>query len=473
MNLLFENLQTMSETQKLEERNAFNPQTYIDIKRALNKNNFYKDKFFLNTDLPEHNNVNNFKFALYVKCAIMDDVRDWQLYHGRDGVGVNVGKFIINLIDETIDFTYYLDNVTDVAKRIKSHLSDIELDEIIKVIESGIENVKKLFSQKNFYYRLTNKMNRHDRWSDSFTIKDEQTEPKVEEIQNLTEDFDSTMPTWLMKAIRQDHTQYGGHTSYGLPLDTMKWEITEPPTTGKLPREFNDVIACLIDISGEAKRGNYIVYSPKLQLGNELTIRINGRDRRIETMSMKSLAPYIKEFAIAKNVAEVRQDVTNKRDDRFNSTVDTPQRVAIKNQNWLKTYDKSGYLVDPEKYKKMLAKLHQNDYATRLEELYVVLTDCKLKIKEFLSRDDFLPDAKDDTSPYNLDYGTPASKFNEINRLYTQAARLYRYALGDLDGISAQKPTGYLGGEAYKEFNKHLAEAETNIVKVLDIVEHN
>ena len=470
MSLLFENLQTMSETQKLEERNAFNPQTYVDIKRALNKDNIYKDKFFLNTDLP-YNEINDFRFFLRVKCAIMDKVRDWELNKGRDGVGLNVGTFTINTIDETIEFKPYYDTLTEIAKNINYNVKDVSEEEIINIIKSGIENVKKLFSQKNFYYRLTNQKNYEDRWSDSFNIKDEQTEIKNEETQTLTEDFDPSMPTWLMKAIRQDNTKFNGHHSYGLPLDTMKWEITNPPESGKLPNQLDDIIACLIDISGENRTGNYLVYAPALYLNNEARIRINNRDRRIETMSMKALAPYIKEFAIAKNVAEVRQDVTNKRDDRFNSTLDTPQRVAIKNQNWLKTYDKSGYLVDPEKYKKLLAQLHQDDYATRLEELYMVLSDCKTKIKEFISRDDFLPDAKDDDSPYGVDYKSPSSKFKEINNAYNQAIRLYRYALGDLDGISTQKQTGYFGGEAYKSFNQHLADAEVQIVKVLNVID--
>lgn len=471
MSLLFENLQAMNEAEKLEEKNAINPQTYIAIKRALNKENIYKDKFFLNTDVPEHSS-DSFRFFMHLKCAFMDKVKDWELSQGRNGVGVTVGNFIVNIIDETIDFKWDYQTAEETMKRIMYNLPDLDEAEVTKIIEAGIENVKKLFGQKNFYYRLTNKRGNENRW-DNFNIKDEEVEPKVEDAEPLTEDFDKSMPTWLMKAIRQNNAAKG--TGYSLyPLDTMKWEITAPPISGKLPTQWGDdstVIAVLIDISGEDRKGDYLVYSPLLRINNDATIYINNRNRRIETMSMKALAPYIKEFAIAKDAPISRRELINKKNDRAVDTDGSVKRVPYRDQAWNKMYDKSGYLVDPEKYKKLLAQLHQDDYATRLEELYVVLSECKTKIKEFISKDDFLPDAKDDTSPYSVDYKSPSYKFKDISKAYNQAVTLYRYALGDLEGISTQKQTGYFGGEAYKSFNKHLADAEIEIVKVLNIVD--
>lgn len=472
MSLLFENLQAMNEASKLEERNAFNPQTYIAIKRALNKENTYKDIIFLNTDLPS-NPTDEFKFGLKVKCAIVADVKDWQYDNNYDGRGEDIGTFIINTIDETITFKPYYNGIEGAVERIARRIQNqISAEEIKTIIENGIANVEKLFAQKNFYYRLTNKSNRHDKWSGSFNLRDENVEPKTEDVENLTEDFDPSMPTWLMKAIRQDNSRYSGHNGSIYPLDTMKWEITAPPISGKLPNEMEDVIACLIDVSGEDKRGSYLVYSPRLGLNIDGRIRINYRERRIETMSMKALAPYIKEYAVATNVPESKKDVTAKRDDRFNANLGSIDRVKPSNQGYNKVFDKSGYVVDPEKYKKILAQLHQQDYAARLEDLYTVLTDVKSKIKDYVSSDDFLSDAKDDDSPYSVGTGTKSSRIDAVIKSYNKAVANYRYALEDLEKVSTTGVSGYWSSSpAYKAFNDHVKVAEEATVAVLNVIE--
>lgn len=470
--LLFENLQTMNEASKLEERNAFNPQTYIAIKRALNKENTYKDIIFLNTDLPS-NPTDEFKFGLKVKCAIIPDVKDWQYDNNYDGRGEDIGTFIINTIDETIAFKPYYNGIEGAVERIVRRIQNqIPAEEVKAIIENGIANVEKLFTQKNFYYRLTNKANKHDKWSGNFNLRDENVEPKTEETETLTEDFDSSMPVWLMKAIRQDNSRYSRHNGSIYPLDTMKWEITAPPITGKLPNEMKDVIACLIDISGEDKRGSYLVYCPRLGLNIDGTIRINDRERRIETMSMKALAPYIKEYAVATNVPESKKDVTAKRDDRLNAGLGSVNRVKPSNQVFNRKYDKSGYIVDPEKYKKQLAQLHKTDYAERLEDLYTVLTDVKSKIKDYMASDDFLSDAKDDKSPYSVGFHTKSSKINEVIKTYNKAVTNYRYALEDLDKLGAGGTTGYWStSPAYKAFDGHVKDAEEHTVAILNIIE--
>lgn len=79
--------------------------------------------------------------------------------------------------------------------------------------------------------------------------------------------------------------------------------------------------------------GQYKVYAPKLGIGYEETITVNNRDRKISLMSMKALTPYIKEYAVAKDVSSARDEVRNKKLDRDKSTTGSINRVDPEQQN--------------------------------------------------------------------------------------------------------------------------------------------
>ena len=293
----------------------------------------------------------------------------------------------------------------------------------------------------------------------------------------LKEDFDASMPNWLMRAIKMDNAN-GGHKdrNYYMPLDTMKWEVEPFPDKGKLNDISKDeFVALLVDKSGDAHKGDYIVYFPSALIGNNETININGRNRRIDSMSLKALAPYVKEYAHTTNKFDALLTIRNKQKDRLDARTGSVDRID-KNDRYAYAYatkfDKSGYIVDPNKYVKLLAQIHQQDYANRLEDLYVVLSDVKNKIKDFISADDFLPDAKDDASVYTVDSKSKSRYFDRINKYYNEAVSNYRRALKELDNISTSKNASWSNTTpAYVEFNNFIRRSEQATINVLDIID--
>lgn len=293
----------------------------------------------------------------------------------------------------------------------------------------------------------------------------------------LKEDFDPSMPSWLARAIKMKNTNSMGHKdySYNIPFDTMKWTVEQFPEKGKLGDIGNgEYIALLIDASGDEHKGDYIVYFPAAYIGNNETIYINGRNRRIDSMSLKSLAPYVKEYAHAIDTSDSVKNVKQIQMDRANAKSGSIDRIDKEDRYryaYATKFDKSGYIVDPNKYVKLLAQIHQQDYANRLEDLYVVLTDVKNKIKDFISADDFLPDAKDDASAYTVYSKSKSRYFDQINKSYNDAISNYKHALGELDNISKSKNADWSNTPAYVEFNKYVKRSEESTVKVLDIID--
>lgn len=293
----------------------------------------------------------------------------------------------------------------------------------------------------------------------------------------LKEDFDSSMPSWLARAIKMNNTNSMGHKDYNytMPLDTMKWKVEPFPEKGKLDNiGDNEYIAMLIDTSGDEHKGDYIVYFPAAFIGNNESIYINGRNRRIDSMSLRALAPYVKEYAHTVGNIDAVRNVRQKQIDRNNAKSGSIDRIDKDNRyayGYDTKFDKSGYIVDPDKYVKLLAQLHQQDYANRLEDLYVVLSDVKNKIKDFMSADDFLPDAKDDTSAYSVGSKSKAKYFNEISKNYNNAISNYKHAIDELDNISKSKNAKWSHTPAYVEFNNYVKRSEEATVSVLDIID--
>lgn len=466
--LLFENLQLMSNTSKVEESNVISPRMFNIFKSALNNDNPYKDEIEFGVNIPDIND-NKYNFELRVTCAPVKDSDD--RFYVRYGNGVTVATYAINVIDEKFELINS-DEITRAADNvIKYYNIEVSSDELIDTFKIALSNLEQVFNQKNFYYRLSNLRNRIP--VRDFIEKNENIESKTEEVDVLTEDFDPSMPTWLMKAIRQERSRYNHNTATSnYPLDTMKWEITEPPVTGKLPAEINDVIACLIDVSGDKDLGQYKVYAPKLGIGYEETITVNNRDRKISLMSMKALTPYIKEYAVAKDVSSARDEVRNKKLDRDKSTTGSINRVDPEQQNDFffrnMDIDKSGYVVDPEKYKKLLASMKSNEYSDRLDDLYIVLTNLKQQMKDFVNADDFFADGKSDEREYTVGYSTKSKHFPKMLEAYNSAVSNYKQATNLLDNIkNGTSRSEWFNTPAYLEFTSKINAAESKCADII------
>ena len=485
---LFENLQIMKKESKetLIERDTLSVSEYNKIKIALNKNNSMKGNFILH---PGKIEGDNYRLRLTVYGAFKNKEHDDNSYHSynrdkkndevtRDGVGTKLYDAYINLIDETIKFgdiqKYY---ISDYIMRYEKYLlhnntinrNEIDVDSllqsIIDVAEASKNDLENVLHSKNFIYNLTGKRKVLPKDSEKYNL----------DLENavLKEDFDPSMPNWLKKAIKMNNSKrsYSGHKdlNYVMPLDTMKWTVEPFPEKGKLNNIGDDeFIALLIDKSGDSHDGDYITYFPSAYIGNNETININGRNRRIDSMSLRALAPYVKEFAHTVGYEKSISDVRQKQQDRALSKDGSLDRINDED-NWHYGYadkiDKSGYVVDPNKYKRLLAQMKHEDYASRLNDLYVVLSDVRTKLKEFISKDEVIPEPGSD---YNRN-----RMFNRINRAYKhyhEALSKYNYAVDTLEKIKDGKDDGWRG-ESFTSFDRHVADAEVNVVNCLNELE--
>ena len=486
--LLFENLQTMNEASKLEERKALSVSEYNKLKLALNKHNVMKANFILH---PGDIEVNDYKLRIKVYGAFrsFEQTRDsYYAYSSHEltndqatqrGVGVHLYNVYVNLIDETVKFdearrSWELDNYLN---RYEQQLinsdsiakGEINVESIKNTIADVIANSKvdleQTLSSKNFIYNLTGRAKTEPSYSSKYNL-----DLDVENA-SLTEDFDPSMPNWLMRSIKMNNVQRNSDhkdVNYTMPLDTMKWEVEPFPEKGKLGDiADSQYIALLIDKSGDEHRGQYIIYFPAAYIGNHETIYINGRNRRIDSMSLKALAPYIKEYA---HTVDFVTDVTNVRQkqmDRATAQDGMVNRKPDANDWWSRDKrDKSGYIVDPNKYKRLLAQNKQDKYSDRLNDLYLVLSDVRNTLKDYMSSDDTIPTAG------KKDYGRD-NKFNKGSRAYKEySAALAEYgdALADLDNIASGKKD--MWGESFESFERAVKNAEKYIVNCLTILEN-
>lgn len=487
MSLLFENLQALTNFQKLEERKILNVSEYNKLKVALNKHNTMKANFILHPgEIEEY----DYKLKIKIYGAFRSFEQTRQSFHAyrdnisndqasRDGVGVRLYDVYINLIDESIKFSDSFNNwgLDSYLKKYEKQLidnqsistGDMNLESIKatidKVINQSKIDLEQALASKNFIYNLTGKAKTEPSDSKKYNL-----DLDVENI-TLTEDFDSSMPNWLMRAIKKHNASRNidGHKdiNYNMPLDTLKWEVKPFPEKGKLDNiGNNEYIALLIDKSGDEHQGNYIIYFPAANIGNYETITINGRNRSISSMSLRALAPYVKEYAhTVDRVADI-QDLRQKQQDRATSQQGLIDRKSNEYDFWSRDIrDKSGYIVDPNKYKRLLAQNKQDKYADRLNDLYVVLMDVKSNLSSYMSNDDTIP------SPGKRDYGKD-NKFNKGSRAYKEysaALSEYSSALEYLDNIKAGEKDRW--GESFEQFEKAIRAAEMRMVNCLNILE--
>lgn len=466
--LLFENLQMMHESKLnrkiMKEGRGLSPSEFNKLKIALNKHNVLKNILVLSAVSDSRDYRSDHYTTILDVYGMFKEVNSYR--SADEGSGQELYSIKINLINDKIEFldsynnSYIKDYVKQATKTDVYEGSDPEqlYNTLMQVIEDSKKDIEEVLKSKNFIYNLTRHAKYHG--SEDYTLD-------LDESTNLAEDFDPSMPNWLMRAIRINNQRYGREDAkYNYALDTLKWNNDTIPDKGKLDQYFANgyIVAVLIDRSGDLNNDDYIVYAPSLYINNNATITINGRNRRIDSMSMKALTPYIKDIAIAdKNNSAIQQKQQDRRDAKSGSI----DRVDPDDYRYSHSdIDKSGYIVDPNKYTKLLAQAHQEDYNNRLEDLYVVLSGVKDSIKKFMNADNFLPDAKG-TSIYDSKF----ERFSSIASYYKSALYDYNLALKELDSISNAKNANWSSEPAFKQFDKYICSAETKCAKVLTSIE--
>ena len=484
---LFENLQAMKESKRLIERDSLSVSEYNKIKIALNKNNPMKANFILHPGKVEQD---NYKLRIKIYGAFRSFERTRDSYHAwkgelkndqatKEGVGIELYNVYINLVDDSIkfsdvDYDYYIKRYINnykgqLIKDGSVNSAEMDVDNltnvIIDVAEKSKVDLETLLKSKNFIYNLTGKKKTEPKDSSQYNLDLENT--------TLNEDFDPSMPNWLMRAIKMNNdSRFNSHKdpNYNMALDKMKWTVEPFPEKGKLANiSDNERIALLIDRSGDSHKGDYIVYFPSAYIGNNETIEINGRNRRIDSMSLRALAPYVKEYAHSIDSANFTKEIVTKQRDRGLSRDGSIDRVTPDDRymyTYATTIDKSGYVVDPNKYTRLLAQLKSNEYSDRLEDLYTVLCDLRTKLKSYFSQDNIIPDPKADR------YSSNRVSIYNIKRAYEyyeSATSAYRDAIKNLENISSGSKGRW--GEAKDEFEKNVKASETNVVNCLNVIE--
>ena len=485
---LFENLQTMQESSALLERDNLTVSEYNKLKVALNKNNAMRANFILH---PGRVEVEGYKMRIRVYGAFRSFEKTKIAYHAaysdsdsftndqitRDGVGVVLYNIYINLIDNSIKFgdvvhSYELDRYLSRYEDLLLDNGSIKSDEldlqnlkstIIEVANASKIDIEQALLSKNFIYNLTGTRKTKQSSSPEYNLNLEST--------TLKEDFDPSMPNWLMRAIKLNNSNKSfSHRdlNYTMPFDTMKWEVEPFPEKGKLDTiGNNEYIALLIDASGDEHKGDYVVYFPAAYIGNYETITVNNRNRQISSMSLRALAPYVKEFAHTVGNEKSVNDVRQKRQNRAIAQDGSIDRTIDQDDYWSRDIrDKSGYIVDPNKYKRLLAQNKQGEYSDRLDDLFLVLTDVRTKIKDYMSNDETIP------SPGKKDYSRD-SKFNRGTRAYreySEAINNYSDALEILEKIRNAEKDRW--GESFEIFDDYVKQSEKHTVNCLNILEN-
>ena len=479
---------TLKESTTLLERDTLSVSEYNKLKIALNKNNSMKANFILH---PGEVNAFNYKMRIPIYGAFRSFEKTKNAYHSysnkdtltndqvtQKGVGIPLYNVYINLIDESITFNdvgyYGLDRyLKNYEQKLISDDSlrsgEIDLENlkasILEVAEKSKKDLSQALLSKNFIYNLSGKRKTKNSNSPEYNLD---LESAV-----LKEDFDSSMPNWLMRAIKMNNYEHnkGNHKdlNYTMAFDTMKWKVEPFPEKGKLDNINDDeYIALLVDKSGDEHKGEYTVYFPSAYIGNNETIEINGRNRKIASMSLRALAPYVKEYAHTIDSFDSVIGVRNKQKDRGIAQSGSIDRKS-KNYNWRSgdKLDKSGYIVDPNKYKRLLAQNKHTEYADRLNDLFIVLSDVRTKLKDFMAGDDVIP------TPGEKDYSRDRN-FNKGSRAYKEysnSLNSYSNALSVLEKIKNGQRDYW--SESFETFEQAVKSAEKYAVNCLNILENN
>ena len=479
---LFENLQLMKENKALKERSDLSPSEYNKLKIALNKNNPMRGNFIIH---PGKTRQTDYKLIITIYGAFKSfekkNISTWDKDKipasdkSKEGLGIELYTLYLNLIDNDIKFVdkyyideYYIDRYVNslIQSGALDNKNEIDKKSLLNTIKQAAENSKEsvtqfLLSSKNFIYNLSGSAKSGKQTDYTLDLN----ENKV-----LNEDFDPSMPNWLKIAIKNlnGNDKYG-HKDYSqnYSLDTLKWTVEPfPKEKGKVldieNNEKGEIIALLIDESGDKHLGDYIVYCPKLNIGYTETIDINGRTRQIAKISLRSLAPYVKEYAHAIDSQQNRDDVRDKKINRANNQEGSINRTDVGDywKNTYSTYDKSGYMIDPKKYKRLLAQKNASKYSQQLEDLYVVLNDVKEKLNNYIVVK--MPDAK-------MDKYISTVNIKKCIDIYATACDRYRWATDSLKEIESGNKSYYR--EGFEKFKQYITECNLKVVELLNIIE--
>lgn len=216
----------------------------------------------------------------------------------------------------------------------------------------------------------------------------------------------------------------------GYNLDSVNVVEGDVPEKASDPRlkEPNIPIFLLKDSSGRTQ-----VYAKGIN-DNELAY-FDDRDRAFKYLPMKDLLANCVGFAYIDSLDTSNQNVGEKRNNRaafrnWNSNIENPVRRYTGNEvdsdgevrvGWnYYNIDKSGYIINPNKLKKRLAKLKAKNPQKLLDKLYKEISDIKKDFTQFYSEIDIADMSSSDydrifgSGGFNKDLTYVIQKYNRL-----------------------------------------------------------
>lgn len=220
---------------------------------------------------------------------------------------------------------------------------------------------------------------------------------------------------------------FRGMNKYHIDFSRAKFIHGEPPTKSTDPRMKEPNQAFILIEFGGAKQ----VYAPGLNDKDVTIFPIANKNATVNTFKYARFSDYkdyIKDFYYV-NTADPANSNDNLKNQRANTSLDLTdakskgleritdpkkdQRILWSGDGYL---DKSGYLVNPNRYKDALRKAQKNNYAKKLEKSYNILQDVKETLTNYIIEADATDsDALEFAS--NIMRGTLARAISRYNRL--------------------------------------------------------
>lgn len=237
----------------------------------------------------------------------------------------------------------------------------------------------------------------------------ESDKPENQNI-NLEEDFSSSLPDWIIK----NRTIINLLSKHNIDLNKVKFIETSPPTSGWDPTIKNTNLLKVYRLKSDSKYPSYEVYIPGYNDDLHFDLEGGFRYKSITSYSTKQLLAHTVNFGyidlsdasntnyqIKKDRFNAKKDDLNIDRDKFKQFSHIPKLGYEKDPDgstdyaspiygdleWLTKsgYDKSGYKLNPNKYKDLLIKLKAENIQESLEEYYNKIESLRASIIDKIS----------------------------------------------------------------------------------------
>ena len=294
-----------------------------------------------------------------------------------------------------------------------------------------------------------------------------------EKYKKMGFDMDSqSSPTY---ASRGDWTPlFDLFLTKGIDIDNAEFiDDGDIPTSSRDPRLKEPYIPIFF-LQGQDPYGKNFSQVYAKGLNDDEIAEFDSEYRKLKFISMKTLLQYTKGFCYLDssnannfNVGKkqgVRQEY--KRDEKNSGR----KRYKPEEQSRWEKYDKSGYLIDPEKMANKLSEYYKKNSSVLLEKMYKKLSNLKNDFAQVYLDTDL---NNLDSEEYNLVFGDAYSGLNK--KLINAVASYNRFAkdINDALNIQDEEDRNYqldrIFDYRYRELNNYVNSLEKSAERVMSV----